>query len=273
MSFVTVTIIIACLIIMGSFSLLAVNVDANIKALEEENHILAFVDETYTEQAARALESQITEIDNVESAQFISNAEAMNEFISEFDDKSQFEGFEADDFRHRFMVKLKDNSLMEDTQKEIARVPGIADVNAHLDLAQGFITARNVVSAVSIAVAAILFVVSLFIMSNTIKLTTFERREQIAIMKMVGSTSGFIRGPFVFEGLLLGITGSLTAFLAQWGIYELVMGKLLDSAGLTFIEVVPFANFAFILLGVFCLIGIGIGAVGSSMALKNYLRV
>lgn len=79
MSFVTVTIIIACLIIMGSFSLLAVNVDANIKALEEENHILAFVDETYTEQAARALESQITEIDNVESAQFISNAEAMND--------------------------------------------------------------------------------------------------------------------------------------------------------------------------------------------------
>ena len=273
MSFATVGIIVACLLIMGSFTLLAVNVDANIHSLEEENHILAFVDETYTEAAARSLESELLKIDNVESVEFITNAQAMEEFFDEFDDQSQFEGFEASDFRHRFMIKLKDNSLMEETQNKIASVPGIAKVNAHLELAEGFITARNVASAITIAISAILLVVSLFIMSNTIKLTTFERREEIAIMKMVGATSGFIRGPFVFEGMTLGIIGSLTAFLAQWGIYELLFGKILESSGLAFITVVPFTAVSLILLAAFCVIGIGIGVFGGSMAIRNYLRV
>lgn len=273
MSFATVGIIVACLLIMGSFTLLAVNVNENIHSLEEENHILAFVDESYTETAARNLESQLLGIDNVESVQFITNAQAMEEFFSEFEDDSQFEGFVPSDFRHRFMIKLKDNSLMEQTQLEIAAVPGIADVNAHLELAEGFITARNVAGAVSIAISVILLIVSLFIMSNTVKLTTFERREEIAIMKMVGATSGFIRGPFVFEGMILGMIGSLTAFLAQWGLYELLFGRLLGYSGLAFISVVDFTSVALILLAVFCVIGIGIGVFGSLMAIRNYLKV
>ena len=273
MSFATVGIIVACLIIMGSFSLIAVNVGDNMERLESENNIIAFVSESYTERQAEGLEDKLLAVDNVKSVEFVSNAEAMEDFIDQYDDPSQFEGFEPDDFRHRFLIYLEDTSLMEETQAEIAKVTGIVKVNAHLDLAESFITTRNVFGIAAAVVAAILLVVSLFIMSNTVKLTTFERREEIAIMKMVGATSGFIRGPFVFEGMILGIIGSLLAFLLQWGLYSVLMDKLLGSAGITFISIVPFSAVSLFILGAFCLIGIGIGIFGSSMAMRNYLKV
>ena len=273
MSFATVGIIVACLLIMGNFTLIAVNVNENIIKLEEENPVLAFVDDSYTEKAARALEKSFLEIDNVEEVEFISNQEAMESFFSEFEDQSQFEGFKAEDFRHRFVVKLKDNAIMRETLNEIAKIPGIAKINAHLDLTDKLLTARNVASIATIAITAVLIVVSMFIMSNTIKLTTFERREEIAIMKMVGATSGFIRGPFMFEGMTLGLIGALTAFLAQWGVYSLLFEQFAIRSGLEFIEILPFKSFALILLGVFCVMGIGIGIFGSAITMRNYLKV
>ena len=273
MSFATVGIVVACLLIMGCFTLIAVNVNENIRILEEENPVLAFVDDSYTENAARTLESKILEIDNVESVQFISNEEAMNSFFSEFDDKTQFEGFVPEDFRHRFVIDLEDNALMRETRDAISKIPGIAKVSAHLDLTAKFVTARNVAGIATIVIATVLLIVSLFIMSNTIKLTTFERREEMAIMKMVGATPGFIRGPFVFEGMTLGIIGALTAFLAQWGLYDLLFENFISTTGLDFITIIPFGKFALILLGVFCAIGIGIGVFGSSLTMRNYLKV
>ena len=273
MSFATVGIIIACLLIMGSFTLIAVNLNENINALDEENHLLAYVNDTYTEEEARAIESEILAVDNVKTAEFISNEEAMTAYFSKYEDQSQFEGFTPSDFRHRFMVSLEDNGLMQETQKKIAEVSGIVKVNAHLELAESLKTTQTVAGIASLVIVALLLIVSMFIMSNTIKLTTFERREEIGIMKMVGATSAFIRGPFIFEGMILGTFGALTAFIAQWALYMLAFEKLLANTGLEFITIVPFSVVALYILGAFAVIGIGIGVFGSSFAMKNYLRV
>jgi len=272
MSFATVGIIVACLIIMGSFGLLAVNINENIERLNDENHLLAYVNDTYTLEQAQALEEQILAIENVKSVEFITNEQAMNEYFSRYEDKSQFDGFTPSDFRHRFVVYLNDNSIMSRTQKELNAIMGIVKVNAHLELANSLLTAKYVAFIASLVIAGVLLFVSLFIMSNTVKLTTFERRGEIAIMKMVGATSGFIRGPFVFEGMLLGTIGALTAYIAQWGIYLFAFEKLLSNTGLEFITIVPFSGVALYLLGGFCLIGLGIGIFGSSIAMKNYLK-
>ena len=98
----------------------------------------------------------------------------------------------------------------------IEAIPGIGGINAYEELTNGFITVRNIATVVCVALIAILFVVSMFIISNTIKLTTFDRREEIAIMRMVGATNGFIRWPFVYEGFMLGLFGAVIAFLLQW---------------------------------------------------------
>jgi cell division transport system permease protein len=273
MSFASVCIIVACLLIMGSFSLLALNVDGIIDTMESQNQILAYVDENLSEADARALETRIEAIDNVNSAQFVSRDEAMQSFVDSYENSSLFDGLDSSVFRHRFVIYVDDISLMEQTQTAIANVSGIARVNAHLEISRGFVRIRNIVSAVSVVLVAILFVISLFIMSNTIKLTTFERKDEIAIMKMVGATSSFIRWPFVIEGLILGLIGSLTAFLLQWGVYQLVLGKLVSGSGISFLTVLPFSTVAVPLLIAFGVVGLGVGVIGSLMAIKNYLKV
>ncbi|MGM9520942.1 MAG: permease-like cell division protein FtsX [Oscillospiraceae bacterium] len=273
MSFASVCIIVACLLIMGSFTLLALNVDGIIDTMENQNQMLAYVDENLSESEARALETKLEAVNNVESAVFVSREEAMDSFIESYDNPSLFDGLDASIFRHRFIIYLDDLSLMEQTQQDVANVEGIAWVNAHLEISRGFIRVRNIVSIVSMILVAILFIISLFIMSNTIKLTTFERKDEIAIMKMVGATSGFIRWPFVVEGLILGLIGSLTAFLLQWGVYQIVAEKLVANSGLSFLTVLSFSSVAVPLLIAFAVVGLGVGVIGSLMAIKNYLKV
>ena len=273
MSFASVTIIVACLIIMGSFSLLAINVDNIITKLEQQNEILAFVDETLTEEEARELQPRIEAIPNVSSVRFVTRDEAMTSFVEEFDNQSMFSDVDSSVFRHRYVIYLDDIALMETTADAIREVRGIARVNALLEISRGFIAVRNVVTVVCLILIAILFVVSIFIMSNTIKLATFGRKEEIAIMKMVGASNFFIRCPFVVEGLVLGLLGGGIAFFLQWGIYALVSEKTAASLIGTFITVVPFASLATPLVAVFLAVGLVVGIFGSNIAIRNYLKV
>ena len=273
MSFATVTIIVACLIIMGSVSLLSLNIDALIKDLEDQNEIVVFVDEALTDEAsARDLQRNIEAVDNVSSVQFVSRGEAMDSFMSKYD-AALMEGIDEEVFRHRFVVHLSDIAYMSQTKTELEAIRGVAKVNAHLDYAQSFVTIRNVVTVVSLVLIVMLVFVSFFIMSNTIKLATFGRREEIAIMKMVGATNSFIRLPFVVEGLVLGIMGGCLAFVAEWGLYNLVTGRLVGSLTGTLLNVIPFRNFALQVFVVYMAVGVLVGAFGGVNAIKNYLKV
>lgn len=273
MSFASVCIIVACLIIMGSFTLVALNVNSIISTLEDENEIVAYVDDSYSESEAKALQSKIDSIDNVSSSQFVSKEVALDSFVDQYENSHMLEDIEADVLRDRYVIYMDDISQISQTQEDLRQVEGIARVSAHTDIAKGFVTLRNLVTIVSVALIAILFIVSMFIISNTIKLTTFERREEIAIMKMVGATSGFIRGPFIIEGLLLGLIGTFVAYIAQWALYDLLATKLVENAGIGFISLIPFATISIPLIIAFMIVGFGVGMVGSSVAIRNYLKV
>ena len=273
MSFASVTIIMACLIIMGTVSLLSVNIDVLIKDLENQNEIVAFVDDSIaSEEDARALGLYIENTPNVNTVEFVSRTDAMDAFMSKYDD-SLMEGIDETVFRHRFVITLTDISQMAESEQALRSIVGIAKVNAHLEYAKTFVTIRNVVTVVSLALICMLVFVSIFIMSNTIKLATFGRREEIAIMKMVGANNTFIRMPFIIEGLVLGILGGGLAFFAEWGLYELLTGKLMTSFTGNFISIVPFRSVALVVLILYLGTGIMVGAVGGTNAIKNYLKV
>ena len=273
MSFASVTIITACLIIMGSIALLSLNIDSLIEDLEQQNEVVALVDYAVPgEEAAAALESSLLAVDNIESVDFVSRAEAMKTFMSKYDDRLM-EGIDETAFRHRFVVHLTDISRMSETKAALEDVPGIAKVNAHIEYADRFVRVRNVVSIVSLILTAILVLVSFFIMTNTIKLTTYGRREEIAIMKMVGATNAFIRTPFVIEGLILGILGGLLGFLATWGMYALLNGSMMDALTGSFLNLVPFRRVMMPLFLTYIGIGVLIGAFGGVNAIRNYLKV
>ena len=273
MSFASVTIIMACLIIMGSVTLLSLNIDAVIKDLEDRNEVVAFVDESIEDEGeAAALEPLIKTVDNIDDVEFVSRSQAMDNFMSKYDD-DLMEGIDEDVFRHRFVVHLQDIATMAQTKAALEAVPGIAKVNAHLEYADAFITIRNIVSVISLILTVILVFVCVFIMSNTIKLATFGRREEIAIMKMVGATNSFIRMPFIIEGLVLGILGGGLAFLAEWGLYSVLAGRVMTSFATSFFTVLPFKTFALPIFAAFMAIGVLVGVFGGTNAIRNYLKV
>ena len=273
MSFAAIGITVACLLIMGTFTLVAVNADAQLKDLERDNEILAYVDENYTQAQAKALQSRLEAVDNVASATFITKEQAMEDFIAKYPDEDYFQDLDSSILRDRYAIKVKDLTRQSKTVTQIKAVTGIAKVNAYEELAGGFITIRNIATVICVALIAVLFVVSVFIISNTIKLTTFDRKDEIAIMKMVGATNGFIRWPFVYEGFMLGLTGAVLAFLLQWGLYEAIAKGVGESDTLQLISVVPFAQLWQPVAGVFLVAGILIGVGGSLSAIRRFLQV
>jgi cell division transport system permease protein len=126
---------------------------------------------------------------------------------------------------------------------------------------------------VCVALIVILFVVSVFIISNTIKLTTFDRREEIAIMRMVGATNSFIRWPFVYEGFLLGILSAVIAFFLQWGLYAAVAQGVDTNDTLQLFRIIPFRQLWNVVAGSFAVAGLIMGVGGSLSAIRKFLQV
>ncbi len=273
MSFAAVGITVACLLVMGTFTLVAYNINMQLRQLESENEILAFVDESYTREQGKALKSKLEAIENVKSATFITREEALAVFEEKYEGKYALGDLDAEILRDRFAVKVDDTGAMEETRTAIKTVPGIADARADENLAEGFVALRNVAGIVCIALIAILFIVSVFIISNTIKLTTFDRRDEIAIMKMVGATNGFIRWPFVYEGFIMGLLSAAVAFALQWLLYATVARSIAMSDVLRIFSVVDFTAIWEPVAVVFVSAGMLIGVGGSLTAIRKFLQV
>ena len=275
MSFAAIGITVACLLIMGTFTLVAVNANAMLEDMESQNQMLAFVDKGLSEQEAKALAAELLAVENVSQVTFISNVEAAAAFRERYEDDELFQGLPDENFRHRYAIDLEDIGYMGKTKAALEAVPGIGpgNVSAYEDEAAGFITIRNVAGIVCAVLIAVLFVVSVFIIANTIKLTTFDRRDEIAIMKMVGATNGFIRWPFVYEGFLLGLFSAVIGFFLQWGLYEAVARSVASNDTINLITVVPFETMWTYVAVIFAVAGMVIGVGGSLSAIRKFLQV
>mgnify|MGYP000240622289 FL=1 len=269
MSFAAVGVTVACLLIMGTFSLVAYNANINLQDLQKENAVVAFVDESL----ATALQSRLAAIPGVADCTFVSRQEARDEYVAQYNEDDLYSDLDPSIFRHRYVMHLTDLNRMGQVVQSLESVEGIAKVRADQDISNGFITVRNIAGVISIALIAILLIISVFIISNTIKLTTFDRRDEIAIMKMVGATDGFIRWPFVYEGLLLGLIGAAVAFGLQWLLYAAVSQGIANSDTMQLLRVVDFRQIWAPVAAVFAGVGILVGVGGSLTAIRKFLRV
>ena len=213
MSFAAIGITVACLLIMGTFTLVAVNANANLKQVESENEILAFIDDTYTEEQAKALQSKLEAVDNVASATFISREEAMENFISEHPDEEYFQDLDPNILRDRFTIKVKDLRLQSETVEKIRNVEGVGGISAYAELTNGFIRWPFVYEGFMLgltgAVLAFLLQWGLYeaiakgvANNDTLQLLSIVPFRQL--WKPVG-------GVFLGAGVLIGVGGSLSA--------------------------------------------------------------
>ena len=273
MSFAADCVTVACLIIMGSFSLILYNLSVMVTELEQENEMIVYIDETYTEDQAKSVGSQINMIGNVHNAQFVSREEALQNFVEEQNDPEAFAGLQSDTLRDRFVITLEDNTLMRQTENELRQIQGVADVSAHYEISEGFTTLQHVLRIASVAIIAVLLVVSLLIISNTVKLAMYDRKDEIAVMRMVGATNGFIRMPYVVEGFLLGMFGAAVAFFLEWGLYKLVAERIASVDTLQLFTVVPFSEVLYLMIAAYAITGFMVGVFGSLLSIRKFLNV
>ena len=273
MSFAAVCVTVACLVIVGSFSALAYNLDEMVKELNQTSEILVYIDADLSDAEARSIGTKINLLDNVLQATFVSREEALEDFIADHDGDSAFSGVQASDLRHRYVVTLEDNTKMEQTDAQLKQLPGVAKTNAAYELAKGFSTIQDVLHMVSAAIIAVLLVVSLLIISNTVKLAMYDRKDEIAIMKMVGATNGFIRLPFVVDGFTLGMMGAILAFGLEWVGYDALIQKIAAVDALQLFNFVSFQELLIPMVVVFAAAGMFVGIVGSWTSIRKFMNV
>jgi len=274
MSVAAVVVTIACLLIVGSFSALVYNVSEVVDKLNETNEVLVYIDEEIDDlQEAYSIETDINSIKNVYDTEFISREKALEDFKEDQKDDGALAGVDASVLRHRIRVILEENDKMEETVKQIEKIPGVADVNASYALAEGFTTMENVLQIVSVAIISILLIISLLIISNTVKLAMYDRQDEIAIMKMVGATNGFIRLPYIVEGFTLGIFSAAAAFGLEWLLYDWLLRELEEADTLKMFQFVPFQQLLLPMIAIFAGAGLFVGIVGSWTSIRKFLDV
>lgn len=271
MSFASVFVTVACLLVIGSCAALIYNVNLIIQKEVRNTKVMAYIDESYTDADAKSVGSKINMIENVHEAVFVTKEQALADFVR--GKEEVYQGVSADTFEDRFEVTLVDNSQMRQTVMLISSIAGVTDIDADYDLAENFNTLQHILRIVSAAIIIMLLVVSLTIIANTVKIAMYDRKDEIGIMKMVGATNGFIRFPFVVEGLLLGMVGAAIAFFAEWGLYDVLASWINGMESFNLIEMVPFQTLLWPMIATFAAAGIFVGLFGSVASIRKFLDV
>ena len=212
-------------------------------------------------------------MENVEKVEFVSREEAFERQKAAYGDKANLlDGLEATILPNAYKVTVKDLSRFDETVAGIKTLDNVLQIHENSELAGKLASIRNAVSYVCIGVVAVLFFVSMFIVANTIRITIFNRRLEISIMKAVGATNMFIRWPFIVEGVLLGVFSAVIALGIQYGVYEVASIWLSDIMSMLGGSVVPFVDYIWIIFAMFIFIGMFIGSFGSIVSLNKYLK-
>ena len=275
MSVASVTVLFSCLMLIGIAFMLLVNIEAFISGIEAENVIMVYVDMDATDVDYIKLGNDLRSLDNIASVENVDKEPAYEEILAELDEglRTYLSGLDENPLPDAYRVTVSDMSGFDDVVNEIKHLSSIERVYENSTLARQLEAIRNSVTYISLGMIVLLLVVSLFIISNTIKVTMFSRRLEISIMKSVGATNSFIRWPFMIEGIIIGIIAGLLATAAVWGVYEFGLSSLttmLSGLGtgvqVDFIDYAPYIIAAFICIGVFTAV------FGSATSIRKYLK-
>ncbi len=265
---------IICLLLTGTVTLIAYNIDLSIRTLQQSNQIVVFIDESLTTREAKALGSQFNQIDNIATIQFESRDEALEAYrIQLGEDADILDSYTSENnpLRNSFIFTLTDATQAAQTIEQIEAVEGVANVRADEVVISKLVQVQRVFNVVSLAMVVAMALISIFIIANTVKLAMFARREEISIQKMVGATNWFIRWPFVIEGMVLGLLAGGLAFFAEWGLYaELV--HVADGV-IPYFRIVPFEELRWLVLSVFLGAGVLFGIGGSVTSIRKFMDV
>ncbi len=269
----------ATMIIFGVFLILGENINHFVKDVEDSQGIQVFAKDEATDEQIKALGEQISKIEGVNKTQFKSKEDALNQMKEKFgeENESLLEGYEGENniFTASYVVTLTDLNLNQQVQDEIMKLDNVKKITSSNQTVTTLIDLSNGIKIVTGVILLLLIVISVFIIANTIKLTVHARRKEISIMKYVGATNGFIRWPFIVEGMIIGIISSLISILIVGVAYNFIAEQMVNSSFMKImgVSLVSFGDMFNSIIIVYMLLGIGIGALGSIISMRKYLKV
>ncbi len=273
LSLATVVVLISCLIIVGSGTLIYLNINSLLDIIEGQNIVMAYVDDNADDVATQMLGVELRNLPNVANVEFVSKEDALKRQIASYGENMEIlNGLPKDILPDAYKITVDDLTLFDETVEKIRGLDNVLEIQENSELAAKLANIRDAVTYISLGIVSILFFVSLFIVSNTIRITIFNRRLEISIMKAVGATNSFIRWPFVVEGVLLGVISAVIALGVEYGIYEIASIWLENILGPLGGKPVEFLSAIWLILAVFLFIGVFIGAFGSAISLNKYLK-
>ena len=266
----------ATMLIFGIFFMIIENINSAVKKIELQQGMQVFIQKDATDEQISQIGEQIKAINGVNTIKFISKEDALNYNREKLGNPALFVGYDEENpFKASYLVTLTDLKLSSEVQENIYKLDNIASITSQDNTINNLVKIANGIKIVSIVVLGLLKIITIFIIANTIKLTVHARRKEISIMKYVGATDSFIRWPFIIEGIIIGIIAAIISLAVLGLAYNLIISKLGNSAVLAKIgmSLLSFADISTLLVIVYLVLGIGIGALGSTISMRKYLKV
>ena len=278
MTLASVFVLMACMLIIGSVFLASENVSSAMNKLEAQNEITAFVDDAYGDDnlSREQLCDKIKSIQGVESVEYVTKEQALAEYRASLGENGEYlDGYTGDDnpLRNEVRIKVSDIAMFKDVCTKVSSMSEIAKIRESQEVVDMLLSFRRMINMVGFWVLLLLAIVSLFIISNTIKLAMHSRRNEINIMKYVGATNSFIRFPFLLEGVFIGVVSALLSLALQWCIYTYALVPAISQLDFLADCIVPFGAAAKMLSLIFGAIGLAVGIFGSTLSMRKYLKV
>ena len=270
----TMLIICATMLILGIFIIILQNVNENVETLRLEQGLQAFIEDKATDEDVAYMEDEIRLIPGVSEIQYMSKAEAYEDAKEQFKDQDYFlEGLEdLEIFPASFIVKFTNIEEAETIKEAVEKIDGIYNVKYNADTIDAVISISRVANYFILGVGIVLLVVSVFIISNTIKLAVYSNKREIFIMRYIGATNSFIIKPFIVEGAIMGVMSALISFIIISIVYVYIYAALNSSYALGVFKFIPYSTIWYQILIAYIALGLFIGVFGSAISLKKYLK-
>ena len=278
MSFASFCILMVSLLLVSCAVLLMMNVNKIMSNIEDTNEITIYLKEDISDKQVEHIKSVLEKNQDITDVKYYSKEQALDDFRDNMAEYSELLDYlDKNPMPETFLVRVKDLSKIRHVVNTVNDIEGVEQTKAPYDFASVLVQIRNTFTLIGGAVLVALVVVSIVIVSNSIRTSVFARRNEISIMRYVGATSGFIKAPFFFEGMFIGILAGAAAWGLTWLIYDSVFA--LFSADLTvwqmfgFYGLTPFGDIMWYVLAVNCAAGALLGAVGTVFSTGKYLKV
>lgn len=273
MSVASVAVLMSCLVIIGFALMLFFNVDSLLQNIEKQNVVMAFCEVGADDEVVELTKSIIEDLDNIDSCQVVSKEDAYNYVEASLGENAGIlKNIDESFLPVGFRITVKDMSIFKDTVAKIQSIDSVSSIQQNSNLAEKLREIRTAVTFISIGVIIVLFIVSMFIIANTIRITMFSRRLEISIMKAVGATNWFIRWPFLVEGVFIGLISAVISFFVLAFLYGICGPAFASIFSIFGNSIVSFWDYSVLILIGFIFVSVCTGGFGSLISMRKYLK-